>query len=144
VKIYDTKAAYNQHSGKRDGTRKVWKETRCDFSGRIVDAPDFGGGYPAYYASFKLDYGDQDPCMGSDGEEFAFGQLNGVDVYGFLHQPYVIFDDTSGDTGETEMPAFLAALKDYDSLDGALRAMRIATAQKLINEGTITPESLGE
>lgn len=114
-----------------------YSQTRSDLSGRVVDSVDDGETY--YYCSYKLEYGNQDPIMGADGDEYKFGEEYKVNMFNFLSQPYVFFNDFSGDS---EYPAFFKALKKHDTLDNALRTMRINTARKLIKSGEIKPEDL--
>lgn len=140
MEIYKKEQRFNSRTGKPAGTIKVCKETRCDFSGRVVDGGERKD-YPAYYCKLVLDYENQDPCFGASGDEFRFGKDNNLNMFDFLSQPYVIFDDVA-ETGETEMPAFLKSLADYESLDHALRTMRINTAKKLLADGIIKPEDL--
>lgn len=139
--VYTIEQQFNRR-GKPENV-KVIKETRCDFSGKVVSGGDRTDDYPAYYCKLKFDYEDQDPCFGSGGKEYKFGQDNKINMYEFLSQPYVIFND-EGDTGETEMPGFLKALVEYATLEHALRDMRINTAKKLIADGTITASMLYE
>jgi hypothetical protein len=154
MEIYKTEQRFDPKTGAPSKPVKTWKETRCDFSGRVVESVE-DKGYPAYYCKFDLDYGSQDPCFGcggeGDGDEGAFGN-DVVDMFQFLSRPYVIFDDSVGDYNdggpESEMPAFLKALGKLKgnrvSLDGALREMRVRTANRLIKEGIIQPEELNE
>lgn len=140
MELYISEPRFNIKTGKSDVPVKIWKEKRCDFSGEVVLSKD-SYGYPAYYCMYKLDYQDQDPCFGSDGDEFDFGEKYGIYMFDFLYEPYVILNDYSGDKG-SKMKAFLKEVSNYDSLDDALRSMRIKTAKKLIEKGIISPEDL--
>lgn len=137
--IYTTEPRFNPKTGKPVKGERAWKETRCDFSGRVVESKTRNG-YPAYYCKFKLDYGDQDPCFGASGDEYQFGQECHLNMHRFLSGAYIIFYDC--ETGETEMPKFLKALAKHSSLDDALRTMRIATARRLLAAGTIQAADL--
>lgn len=140
MEIYKVITKFDVDTGKPK-PKKAWHATRCDFSGRVVAGGEMGDSYPAYECKIKLDYEDQDPCFGSGGDEYKFGQEYGIYVFDFLSQPYVIFDDFA-ETGESEMKNFLAEVVKYDSLAHALRSMRIATADKLIKDGVVKPEEL--
>lgn len=126
--IYQTVPRFNPKTGKPMKPDREWKEIRCDFSGRVVDSLD--GEYSNYYCSYVLDYQNKDSCMGASGEEYEFGAKHKIDMHEFLSQPYVIFQDAY--TGESEEHKFLKSLAKYESLDDALRSMRIKTAKKLI------------
>ena len=142
MEIYREEQRFDHKTGKPKGTEKVWKETRCDFSGKVVASSERED-YPAYYCKFILDYETQDPCMGSGGNEFEFGEKHKVEMFQFLNQPYVIYHD-SATTGESEMPKFLKWAAKQETLDGALRDMRVATAEKLIAEGLVKGSELSE
>lgn len=142
MEIYKSVPRFNPITGLPTTPIKAWKETRCDFSGKVCAGGERGDDYPAHYAKYVLDYGDQDPCYGSGGEEFSLNRDYDINVYALLSQPYVVFDDTDED--ESEVPAFLASLAEYGSLDNALRSMRVKTVKKLLADGTITPEQLSE
>jgi hypothetical protein len=142
MKIYKNEQRFDSKTGKPNGFERVWWETRCDFSGRIVDASDENpaeGDWPAYYYTINIDYGDQDPCHGSGGDEYDFGRTHNVDMFQFLSEEFVVFDHWNDGS---EMPAFLAALAGQESLGQALRDMRVATARRLIQEGAIVAEGL--
>lgn len=140
MKIYKSEPRFDPRTGEPTHPEKSWKETRCDFTGAVVESRD-PKLYPAYYCQFVLDYGSQDPCFGASGEEFEFGEKYDINMFNFLSDSYVILDDMA-ETGETAMPKFLKHLSKCESLDGALREMRIKTAKRLIKAGIIKPEDL--
>lgn len=83
MKIYCNVPKFNSKTGKLDGSTREWKETRCDFSGNIVESAD-DESLNAYHCQYKLDYNDNDPCMGSGGIEYEFGKKYKVDMYRLL------------------------------------------------------------
>lgn len=139
--IFKSIPQFNPNTGEPENPRRIKIAIRCDFSGRIVDGKGYEGGYPAHGPKIILDYESSDPCFGAGGGEWEFGEKYHIDMFQFLSQPYVIFDDVA-ETGESEMPSFLKALSEYDDLAHALRAMRIKTATKLVEEGLVKPEGL--
>lgn len=134
MNVYEIEQRFNRRTGKAEGTDKVWKERRCDFSGEVV--ADRDGDYPKYACLINLDYEDQDSCMGSGGEEYDLHKKHGIDVYAFLNEPYAIHEDAMKD--------FLKSAAKQGNLDYALRSARTATAKRLIEEGVIKPEQLVE
>jgi hypothetical protein len=141
MKIYKTEPRFNPKTGKPIKPERIWKETRCDFSGKVVESSEIQY-FTTYYCMYYLDYNSQDACMGSGGDEYEFGQKYKVDMFIFLSEPYVIYNNTM--PRESEEKKFLKALSKYESLDGALRDMRVKTAKKLIESGEISEDSLSE
>ena len=139
MELFKKELRFNSKTGQPLDPVKVWKETRCDFTGKIVASSEdkYNNNY---YCKFQLDYEDQDSCMGADGLEYDFGQKYGIYMFQFLSDPYVIFEDW--ETGESYQNKFLKAATKYESLDHALRMIRIKTATKLLEKGTIKPEEL--
>lgn len=144
MKLYKDEPRFDRRSGKQNGTERIWFATRCDFSGRLVSTSE-DEGLKAYYYEINVDHGDEDSCYGACGDEFQFGKDLKIDMYAFLSEPFVVYDDAGNrsDTGETEMPAFLKALSNYEDFDQALRLMRMATLKKLIESGEVKAEELG-
>jgi len=158
MKIYKTFEfdVTNKTTGKSfiKADRKV-AEHRCDYSGRIIDRDSLS------YCSYECNYGDMDPCFGSSGEEFRFGEKYDVDMFDFLSQPYEFYDDTyTHGTYGNEETNMLKELVSFDigeptisskkganripTLESALRLFRIRVATKLIKDGVIKSEDLVE
>lgn len=99
-----------------------------------------------------MNYNGQDPCYGSDGNEYEFGEeFQDVVIYEFLSGTYHFASDTySGYFAEKEM--IKKALKNVKkrgsiweychTFDAMCRAARIATAKKLIKDGIIISKQL--
>lgn len=141
MELYKDEPKFDPRTGKPDGTHRIWKETRCDFSGRVVRSCE-DPNLCAYECRIDLDYEDQDPCFGSGGEEYAFGQKYKVDTYAFLNDGYVIYCNWEDDDYSATMKEFMKALKEHETFAAALRSMRVATAIKLIESGEIKAEDL--
>lgn len=69
-------------------------------------------------------------------------------MHAFMSQPYEFYDDThmGGEFGNEEenMMKEMATMKDYPTIESALRFFRIRAAKKLINQGIIHPDDLKE
>lgn len=123
------------------------KEIRCDYTGEVLD-------YDSYYCTYDLNYGDQDPCLGSDGPEYDLGKEFKIEMYSFLAQTYHFLSvggtDSKEDTAEWAMME--EALKNCTNpesewyrcytFDSICRHSRTRTARRLIEEKVITPEQL--
>lgn len=119
-------------------------EIRCDYTGELLDGN--------YYCSYQLSYNRQDPCYGSDGDEYKFWEeFQDVEMYTFLSETYHFASDAySGYFAEKEMME--EALKNADirgsiwencyTFDAMCRVARIATAKKLIKDGIIITKQL--
>lgn len=139
MELYKDEPNFDPRTGKPNGTRRVWKETRCDFTGKVVASCD-DENRSAYECKIDLNYGDEDPCYGSGGDEYAFGRKHKIDVYAFLNDGYVILHDW--ETDASAMKDFMMALREHETFAVALRSMRIATAQRLIDSGEIKADYL--
>ena len=144
MKIYHQVTRYRSSTGK-PYLRWEFKEIRCDFSGRVIDEDLNSHSYPNY----NLQYDDQDPCFGSGGDEYHFGQEYGVDMFEFLSGTYHFITGSYNEDGEyVDYNACVEMMKSLInkniSFDAMCRASRIKTAIKLIKEGTILPEQLYE
>ena len=138
MKIYHQVERFHPRTGKPSMVTEL-KELRCDFTGVVID-PDERSPYPTYH----LDYGDSDPCFGSDADAFAFGKQYNVNMYAFMSDAYV-FDN--GDNGaETDACALMLRRhinkKSTCTFADLCRAARFATAKKLLADKVITPDQL--
>jgi hypothetical protein len=143
--IYDKIKRYNPVTG--EPTEKwVEKEIRCDFTGEVLD-------YDNYYCAYNLDYGNQDPCLGSSGEEYELGKALDIYMFPFLVQTYhFISDGSDSKDGIAEWRMMEEALKNCKkkdsewyrcyTFDSICRHARVRTAYRLIRENIITPEQL--
>jgi hypothetical protein len=148
MRIYKDAIRYEEKTGK-PYTRRVVDCIRCDYTGKVLGKYTDEGAY----CNFDVGYSDTDPCFGSDGYEYDFSEL-GVDVYSFLNERYVYYEDWDdySDLAEEEMlkeivkiinsgevPFFgypTAMIRDY------MRAFKIRAAWDLINSGEIKVEDL--
>lgn len=140
MEIYREVPKFSQKTGKPAGTRKQWFETRCDVTGEVVRSTEDENS--ECYGMIGLVYGYSDPCFGSSGAEFELSE-KGVDMYDFLQQPYV-FASESGQYKSKVMATLLKAIKENACIDGALRALRTATALRLIEEGVVDGKQFSE
>jgi len=144
--IYEKVKRFDPITGK---PTEKWgfKEIRCDYTGVVLD-------YENYYCTYNLDYGDQDPCLGSSGEEYQLRQDFNIDVFQFLSQTYHFLAVGGADDKESfaEWQMMEEALKHCKSrknewyrcftFDAICRHARCRTARKLIQSKEITPEQL--
>lgn len=138
MKIYSEVTKFNTRTGKPYSSFEK-KEVRCDFTGVVIDS-DYASPYPTY----KLDYGDSDPCFASDGDAFEFGKIHGIDMYQLMSDEYV-FDN--GDNGlKTDACALMIKKfsrgKGHMTFADMCRYARLETAKKLIKDGIITADQL--
>lgn len=114
-------------------TRRQWVETRCDYTGEVIDGLDDA------YCTYSCDYGLSDPCFGDVDLEDDLDDL-GVDIFNFMSQEYVF---TSA--GEARMLHEMAEMVGrFRTIDSFFRFFRAQTALRLIQEGEIQPESLNK
>jgi hypothetical protein len=147
MKIYKQVQRFDPVTGKPI-MRKSYAETRCDFTGQVLDGGD------DQYCSYPLNYEDYDPCFGADGEEYDFGQKHGIEMFEFLSGEYHFASVGGGDGVEhyAEAQMMEEALKGATkkksewyrcfTFDSMCRHARIRTAQRLIDAGEIKPEDL--
>lgn len=129
MKIYHQTTRYHERTGKPYKVN-VLKEIRCDFTGVVIQSESDA-------LSYHMDYGDEDPCFGSDGDAFALGKEHGVNVYAFLSDAYH-FDEGAC---VSMMEAEIASGLDFAQM---CEKSRVATARSLIVKGIIKPEQLSE
>ena len=138
MKIYHQVQAFHQRTGESYKVTEL-KELRCDFTGAVID-PDEGSPYPTYH----LDYGDSDPCFGSDGDAFEFGKQHGINMYAFMSDEYIF--DNGGNGLETDACALMLRKyckgKNTSTFADICRDARLATVKKLIADKVITPDQL--
>ena len=134
MNIYEKQDRFSQTTGKPVESEWVWAGYRCDITGQKLDNHTDHLG-----PSILLDYGSSDPCFGSSGNEYEFGQEFGINMHEFLSSAYTYYCDMEG------WDALANALdhKTPDSFPDFLRESRIKTARKLIESGEITAEQLG-
>lgn len=138
MKIYHQVETFHPRTGLPSKVTEL-KELRCDFTGVVIDC-DEGSPYPTYH----LDYGDSDPCFGSDGDAFEFGKQHGINMYAFMGDEYVF--DNRGNGLETDACALM--IREYASTTNVITfadmcgAARLATAIKLIADKVITSDQL--
>lgn len=135
MKIYEKVTKYRSDNGKPYSTWR-FKEHRCDFTGEVIDEDENTSSYPNY----NLDYEDQDPCFGSDGDEYQFGQTFKVDVYSFLSGTYH-FLTTDKNACLDMMQNLISYKMDFANM---CRYSRIRAARKLIGDKVIEAEQLYE
>ena len=141
MKIYQDVKRFSAKTGKPSGTKRELKEIRCDYTGVILSEDLDENPYPTYH----LDYGSSDPCFGSGGDEYEFGEKYSVDMFPFLSDEYVFNDSSYQKVG-----ACAAMIKHFAGGEGACsfadmcRISRIETAKRLIENGTIIPIQINE
>lgn len=142
MKIYQKTTKFNSNTGEPYSTWK-FKELRCDFSGNVIDIDEDGCSYPNYI----LQYEEEDPCFGSDGDEYDFGEKYDISMHEFLSDEYnFLFNSYNGYNACNIMIKHY--INDYPSRDfdfaRMCRVSRIKTAIKLIEDGIVTAEQLCE
>lgn len=135
MKIYKNIQRFDAQTGKPYFIKK-FAEFRCDFSGTVIDEDDLEN---LFYPSYDLEYGDSDPCFGSDGEEYKFGKRNNIPMFEFLIETYHFRNDQDQDQSVAMMVHYLPKKMTFAQM---CRTSRIVTAQKLIDSNKITPEQL--
>ncbi len=147
--IYKQLIKYDEDNGT---PYSIWgvKEYRCDFTGKLIDSDENSSSYPNYI----LGYGDSDPCFGSCGEEYEFGEKYHIPMYEFLSNEYMFltssYDENNNYYDENnnyiDINACAEMIKSFTdknmSFDEMCRSARIKTAEKLILNKTIKPEQL--
>jgi len=134
MNIYEKQDRFDSKTGEPREPEWAWSGYRCDFTGvELNDYEERLG--PAVF----LDYESSDPCYGSGGDEYEFGQEFGIDMHEFLSSAYIYYCDMNGRDALTE--ALLE--NNSDSFQHFLRDSRIKTARELIESGEITAEQLG-
>lgn len=136
MEIFHSVKRFNDKTGK-PFQKWVHKETRCDFTGELIDEDGDTSAYPSY----KLDYGDSDPCFGSCDDEFEFGKKHDVPMFEFLSGTYHFLSDsyTDRDACADMIQSFAGEKISFANM---CRASRIKTAAKLIEQKIITPDQL--
>ena len=143
MNIYTKKRVFSRESGEEEGHKLVLDHVRCDLTGALIDHREENDWEP----EFSFDYGFSDPCFGSDGREYQFGDEHSVDMHEFLGcKPYHIVShggDPAIQAALVEAYAKLSQSLWSSSLSWFLRESRVATATKLITEGVIEAWQLG-
>jgi hypothetical protein len=137
--IFETKPLYSQTTGKLIGNSKVGYGHRCDFCGAALWEQDYSP-----YCRYMLDYESSDPCMGSDGDEYEFGKKYDIDMHQFLYGAYAFCAAPDFECEAEFFKWYVAKMADQNlnTLEGALREVRVMTADKLLTDGTIKAEDL--
>lgn len=135
MKIYKQVKKFDPNTGK-PLMKKVFQEYRCDYTGEVINTDE-----SQLYCSYSLDYGDSDPCMGSDDDEYKLGEDNSIDVFEFLNSEYHFLQDYPDNFAEKAM------MKEFGKKGGMCfhemcRAARTRTALRLIKEGVIVSDQL--
>lgn len=131
MEIYKKEKRFDQLTGEPKFI-KIYKETRCDYSGEIID-DDY------IYCTYRLNYGSSDPCFGSWSGEVEFKEKYNVYLYPFLFGDYVFLQDYDAEIyPEKEM---MEKFKG-NCFHEMCRRARIETATRLIEGKIITPEQL--
>jgi hypothetical protein len=141
MKIYENVQRFDSKTGKPYFVKR-FKEFRCDFSGQLIDEDDLE---TYFYPSYNLDYESSDPCFGSCGDEYEFGQKHDVAMFEFLSDTYHFRNDIDPD-GHGFIDQSVKMMQHYlpDRLSFAemCRTSRIVTAEKLIESGEIAADQL--
>ena len=144
--IYGFRDRFDQFSGKKY-QRWVKIETRCDFTGDIIESPEEC--QDDYFCSYFLDYEDMDPCFSES------GKVEGLkDIHTFLSQTYH-FKSIGGSNNKRDFAECImmeTALKQSNNknsiyyqcftFDEMCRKSRIMTANNLIARKIIEPDQL--
>lgn len=143
MKIYKQVKKFHPDSGKAI-TKTVLNELRCDYTGNVIDIEA-----NQMYCSYELNYSDSDPCFGSGGDEYKFGQTHLINMFEFLSGSYHFLQDYERFLfPEKEMMRkYLKNLPELYLPEGMCfhdmcRTVRVITASKLIEDGIITPAQL--
>lgn len=150
MNIYNKIPLYDKYTGKlTGGFVSQFAERRCDYSGFVID---YAGDVESTEEDpvlelcnvYRLDYEDSDPCFGSVGDEYGFGQKYNITMYEFLGADAYIFslDATYSPWAEASMIKEAYESGEFYGLNGLFRSARVKTATKLIEEGKIKPENL--
>ena len=142
MKIYESVQRFDSHTGNPYFVKR-FKEFRCDFSGQLIDEDDLETYfYPEYIMNYNMCC---DPCFGSFNDEYEFGQKYNVKMFEFLSDNYHFKADVGHnhygfiDQSVKMMEYYLPQRMSFAMM---CRCSRVATAEKLIKNGEITPEQL--
>lgn len=133
--VYKFEDRYDQKTGKKTGTHKVYDHVICDFTGEKGEyQEDLGNAY-------EVDYGSIDPCIGCMDIEFKVSRKWKFDAYQ-LTGPYHIDEENIN---------LMDIIKAYTEDEGEepqwishmFRWARNKTIDRLLTEGTYTPEQFG-
>ncbi|MGV9103996.1 MAG: hypothetical protein ACOC3C_07775 [Candidatus Thorarchaeota archaeon] len=134
--IYEFVPQFDPYTGEPTDPERVYKETRCDFCGDVIEGHE-------QYPFMNLYYGNCDPCFGSDGIEFELGEEFGISMYEFLSAPYTYC--RAWDIGERFCePELVKLVGPTSTLADEMREARVRAARKLIESGIISPDNLKE
>lgn len=131
--IYEYAEKYDPDTGEAVGLKVDRKVRRCDFSGELAG----DGTTDTPYVRYRMDYGSQDPCFGSGGDEYEFGRDFAVSMHRFLGDaPYEIKWSFSEKAAEEFKSS------DFDWFGGYFRMIRIRAARRLLEAGEVKPWQL--
>ncbi len=141
--IFETKPKYSQKTGKLIGNQKLDIGHRCDYCGAALWEQ-----YYSPYCRYELNYEDSDPCMGSSGDEYKFGVKHGIDMFQFLNKSYAFCAAPDYECEANFIKWYVEQMAQdpnaNHTLEGALREVRIKTADKLLLEGIVKADELNE
>lgn len=156
--IYKFEPRFDEKTGKKKEEITVTKELRCDFSGKICRTHEENEHVPTEYKPYPaycLSYNMMDPCYGSGGPEYEFGQKYDINMHRFLSESYAF----RGQGGQQELiedifqrnfNSFHKKRKDWftdrndqlHSFAAVFRIVRCSTAEHLINKDVVEPKQL--
>ena len=137
--VYAEKPRFNVNTGKSAGTCKVPVRCLCDVCGEILEVLEDDGCQPEL--TIVVDYGGMDPCFGSGNREYRFGRKYGINVGVFLSSPFMSHNLYN----ESDIPCdkvLAEEIKLTGSLADAIRSLKLQTAERLIESGTLNPGEL--
>jgi len=146
---------YDRNTGEKIGTKKVFDQQLCDFTGRPISEFD---GNPVIYI---LDYNDNDPCYGChkaekwiydwneqdgrsdlDPESNREDQTAEIDADELFGQTHYVFGTHENGMDMFEALLYAAKKEEFEivSLDHLLRWSRGRMLERLFKEGKYKPE----
>jgi hypothetical protein len=138
--VFKTVDLFDQNTGKKIGTQKVYDHQICDYTGKKID--DYTNPN-----SYQTDFNDNDPCFGDgEGEKWLYeyeNELAGGDADGYHHYElfgqryYVFYVDPHDGYTEVIQEMIEDALQHIEiySLDHLLRWSRGQMLERVIKSG---------
>ena len=142
--VYKLEDRYDQKTGKKTGSHRVYDKIICDFSGKVAEySEDLG-------SSYEVNYDSSDPCFGCRDDEFELAKDFKFDIYE-LYGPSFIFDENSFNHGETDKPIIQEMMETYEKetgekvqfFDQFFRWSRVRMVRELLESKKFTLDELG-
>lgn len=142
--VYKLEDRFDQKTGKKSGTHRVYDKVICDFSGKEGNfAEDLG-------SSYGVNYNSCDPCFGCRDDEFELSRKFKFDIHSLYGSDF-IFDEHSYNYDDSKVPIIREIIKTYEKetgekiefLDQLFRWCRVRMVTKLLSEKKYTLDELG-